>query len=171
MKYIKPLFVLSFVVFHFIIFDHHHGATIITLYLYQHPIYLSKGDIEVPQGRIHPLAEFHHSEMMLQARRYFDGNESLALYVVVLSLFMLIRLVQAATSRVGKMLGNIMDSGAMKVVSTPAYITLFFVLILTGSVTITVPPGCPYCVFNCVCPDQHPQLHLLPQQRDQDRGI
>ena len=91
---------------------------------------------------------------------------------------MLIRLVQAATSRVGKMLGNIMDSGAMKVVSTPAYITLFFVLILTGSVTITVPPvtitvppGCPYCVFNCVCPDQHPQLHLLPQQRDQDRGI
>ena len=84
---------------------------------------------------------------------------------------MLIRLVQAATSRVGKMLGNIMDSGAMKVVSTPAYITLFFVLILTGSVTITVPPGCPYCVFNCVCPDQHPQLHLLPQQCDQDRGI
>ena len=68
MKYIKPLFVLSFVVFHFIIFDHHHGATIITPYLYQHPIYLSKGDIEVPQGRIHPLAEFHHSEMMLQVR-------------------------------------------------------------------------------------------------------
>ena len=34
MKYIKPLFVLSFVVFHFIIFDHHHGATIITPYIY-----------------------------------------------------------------------------------------------------------------------------------------
>ena len=46
-------------------------------------IYLSKGDIEVHQGQSHPLAEFHHSEMMLQARRYFDGNESLALYVVV----------------------------------------------------------------------------------------
>merc|ERR1712154_290954 len=43
--------------------------------------------VELSEGRSHSLEEFHKSEMMLQAM----------------------------TSRVGKMLGNMMDSGAMKV--------------------------------------------------------
>ena len=57
------------------------------------------------------------------------------------------------TSRVGKMLGNMMDSGAMKVLINDPDITL--ITIITIIIMIILLLGCPHCIFDCVRQNQH----------------
>ena len=86
-----------------------------------------------------------------------------------LMLFYFSILLQAMTSRVGKMLGNMMDSGAMKVLINDPDITL--ITIITIIIMIILLLGCPHCIFDCVRQNQHSQLHLLSQQCHQDFPI
>ena len=128
--------------------------------------------VELSEGRSHSLEEFHKSEMMLQAKRFswcWSCWMPVETSCCFLMLFYFSILLQAMTSRVGKMLGNMMDSGAMKVLINDPDITL--ITIITIIIVIILLLGCPRCIFDCVRQNQHSQLHLLSQQCHQDFPI